>query len=113
MIFKIVNIIKYGQFITPYSLAKNNIRITMSSLVICFYESLSPLYFILKFMENKPKTRSQDDGHCYGKVQDSVFHILKVFIMQTSPCNEYPLTPYFYFVKLGFIGVYISFLFLL
>ena len=34
-------------------------------------------------------------------------------IMQTSPCNEYPLTPHFYIVKLGFTGVYIFFLFLL
>ena len=26
--------------------------------------------------------------------------------MQTSSCNEYPLTPHFYFVDLGFTGVY-------
>ena len=31
-------------------------------------------------------------------------------IMQTSPYNEYPLTPHFYIVKLGFTGVYIFFL---
>ena len=37
-----------------------------------------------------------------------------VFIItKTSPCNEDPLTPYFYKVKLGFTGVYIIFLFLL
>ena len=34
-------------------------------------------------------------------------------IMQTSPCNEYPLTPHFYIVTLGFTGVYLIFLFLL
>ena len=34
-------------------------------------------------------------------------------IMPTSPCNEYPLTPHFYIVKLGFTGVYLIFLFLL
>ena len=28
-------------------------------------------------------------------------------IMKTSPCNEDPLTPHFYIVKLGFTGVYI------
>ena len=28
-------------------------------------------------------------------------------IMQTCPCNVYPLTPHFYIVKLGFTGVYI------
>ena len=30
-------------------------------------------------------------------------------IMQTSPCYEYPLTPHFYIVKLGFTGVYLIF----
>ena len=34
-------------------------------------------------------------------------------IMQTCQCNEYPLIPHFYIVKLGFTGVYIIFLFLL
>ena len=37
----------------------------------------------------------------------------KINIMQTSPCNEYPLTPHFYVVKLGLTGVYLIFLFLL
>ena len=32
------------------------------------------------------------------------------FITKASPCNEYPLTPHFYIVKLGFTGVYIFFL---
>ena len=31
----------------------------------------------------------------------------------TCPCNEDPLTPHFYIVKLGFTGVYFIFLFLL
>ena len=35
------------------------------------------------------------------------------FIMITCPCNEDPLTPHFYIVKLGFTGVYTIFLFLL
>ena len=34
-------------------------------------------------------------------------------ILKTCPCNEDPLTTHFYIVKLGFTGVYISFLFLL
>ena len=34
------------------------------------------------------------------------------FITKTSPCNEHPLTGYFYIVKLEFTGVYIIFLFL-
>ena len=34
-------------------------------------------------------------------------------IMKTCPCNEDPLTPHYYIVKLGFTGVYIFVLFLL
>ena len=34
-------------------------------------------------------------------------------ITKTSPCNEDPLPPHFYIVKLGFTGVYINFLILL
>ena len=33
-------------------------------------------------------------------------------IRKTCPCNEYPLQPYFYIVKLGYAGVYDFFLFL-
>ena len=33
-------------------------------------------------------------------------------IRKTCPCNEYPLKP-FVIVKLGFVGVYLFFLFLL
>ena len=32
-------------------------------------------------------------------------------ITKTSPCDEDPLTPHFYIVKLGFTGVCIIFLF--
>ena len=42
-----------------------------------------------------------------------ITHISDFHVMQTSPCNEYPLTPHCYIVKLGFTGVYIFFLFLL
>ena len=34
---------------------------------------------------------------------------IRKIIMQTCPCNEDPLTPHFYIVKLGFTGVYIIF----
>ena len=34
-------------------------------------------------------------------------------IMQTSPCNEYPLTPHFYIFELGFTRVYIFLIFAL
>ena len=42
---------------------------------------------------------------------DNKLHIAN--IMKTSLCNEYPLTPHFYIVKVGFTGVDIFFLFLL
>ena len=32
---------------------------------------------------------------------------LTYYIKITCPCNEYPLTPHFYIVKLGFTWVYI------
>ena len=41
-----------------------------------------------------------------------IYHFYLGDIMQTSPCNEYPLTSHFYVVKLGFTEVYIIFLFL-
>ena len=34
------------------------------------------------------------------------------YIMKTCPCNVDPLTPHFY-IKFGFTGVYIFFIFLL
>ena len=36
-----------------------------------------------------------------------------LIIRKTCLCNEYPLKPHFYIVKLGYAGVYLSFLFLL
>ena len=47
---------------------------------------------------------------------DSVFYsftLLDQFIGKICPCNEYPLKPHFYIVKLGHAGVYLFFLFLL
>ena len=37
----------------------------------------------------------------------------KKTIRKTCPCNEYPLKPHFYIVKLGYAKVYLFFLFLL
>ena len=36
-----------------------------------------------------------------------------LYIMKTCQCNEYPLIPHFYIAKLGYVGVYLFFLFLL
>ena len=41
-------------------------------------------------------------GKCMHRVHDHA-------ITKTSPCNEHPLTPHFYIVKLGFTGVYVFF----
>ena len=42
-----------------------------------------------------------------------ILRLENIHITKTCPCNEHPLTPHFYIVKLGFTGVYIIFLFLL
>ena len=56
----------------------------------------------------KKKIRGSGGGMGWGgKVSVDV-----KFIMQTCPCNEHPLTPHFFIVKLGLTGVYIIFLFL-
>ena len=44
-------------------------------------------------------------------IQQSAQHYLspfmaKTFIRKTCPCNEYPLKPHFYIVKMGYAGVY-------
>ena len=46
--------------------------------------------------------------YCFFKNPNSILYIRK-----TCPCNEYPLKPHFYIEKLGFVGVYLFFLFLL
>ena len=43
---------------------------------------------------------------------DSFLFCFNYVIRKTCPCNEYPLKPHFYIVKLGYAGVYL-FLFLL
>ena len=49
-------------------------------------------------------------------IQETIY-MFSVFLIypitKTSPCNEHPLTPHFYIVKVGFTGVFIFFLFLL
>ena len=42
------------------------------------------------------------------KMLDTLFQMPTIHIMKTCPCNQHPLTPYFYIVKLGFTEVYIS-----
>ena len=85
----------------------------------CFYFDLFFfLFFIFICIENPPTSAFRykfPKGSKYFVLFTEIQPFLEftLTIMQTSPCNEYPLTPHFYIVKLGFTGVYIFFLFLL
>ena len=59
----------------------------------------------------RKKLDQADLFHVNGSVKRDLFKLKH--IMLTWPCNEDPLTPHFYIVKLGFTGVYIIFLILL
>ena len=85
----------------------------------CFYFDLFFLFFFLVNRIDNPPTSAFRYKFPKGSKYFVLFTEIQPFleftltIMQTSPCNEYPLTPHFYIVKLGFTGVYIYFLFLL
>ena len=49
----------------------------------------------------------------YEKMQQWPAVNFNPYIMITCPCNEHPLTPHFYMLKLGFIWYNVFFLFLL
>ena len=51
--------------------------------------------------------------YCMGKFSKCVESSQFDNIRKTCPCNEYPIKPHFYIVKLGYAGVYLFFLFLL
>ena len=84
----------------------------------CFYFDLFFSFFIFNRIDNPPTSAFRykiPKGSKYFVLFTEIQPFLEftLTIMQTSPCNEYPLTPHFYIVKLGFTGVYIFFLFLL
>ena len=84
----------------------------------CFYFDLFFLFFIFNRIDNPPTSAFRykfPKGSKYFVLFTEIQPFLEftLTIMQTSPCNEYPLTPHFYIVKLGFTGVYIFFLLLL
>ena len=85
----------------------------------CFYFDLFfSLFLIFNRIDNPPTSAFRykiPKGSKYFVLFTEIQPFLEftLTIMQTSPCNEYPLTPHFYIVKLGFTGVYIFFLFLL
>ena len=61
-----------------------------------------------------PSVNADQPGHPSLLIKDFAVHVISnIDITKTSPCNEHPLTPHFYIVKLGFTGVCIIFLFLL
>ena len=73
------------------------------------------LFFIFNRIDNPPTSAFRykiPKGSKYFVLFTEIQPFLEftLTIMQTSPCNEYPLTPHFYIVKLGFTGVYIFFL---
>ena len=81
----------------------------------CFYFDLFFSFFIFNRIDNPPTSAFRykiPKGSKYFVLFTEIQPFLEftLTIMQTSPCNEYPLTPHFYIVKLGFTGVYIFFL---
>ena len=85
----------------------------------CFYFDLFFFsFFIFNRIDNPPTSAFRykiPKGSKYFVLFTEIQPFLEftLTIMQTSPCNEYPLTPHLYIVKLGFTGVNIFFLFLL
>ena len=55
----------------------------------------------------------QEDGRVFSLAEQYMqFHKAgNNFITKTSPCNEQPLLPHFYIVKLRFTGVYVFLIF--
>ena len=81
----------------------------------CFYLDLFFSFFIFNSIDNPPTSAFRykiPKGSKYFVLLTEIQPFLEftLTIMQTSPYNEYPLTPHFYIVKLGFTGVYIFFL---
>ena len=68
--------------------------------------------FIFLFLSVNMFIRINEHGHI-NKINFLLLSVVCFNIRKTSPCDLYPLTPHFCIVKLGFIGVYIIFLFLL
>ena len=57
---------------------------------------------------NRRSRGKRKNGNLKRKHKNKTFWTLSdLCITKTSPCNEGPLTPHFYIVKLGFTGVYI------
>ena len=98
-----LNVIFFGKVISV-QMYENSITFILY-LFICFVVSCQQRdrveavgYLAKVFLDKPPRGSLQGIGP---------------IITKTSPCNEYLLTPHFYIVKLGFTGVYLTFLFLL
>ena len=84
----------------------------MSTHSIGFYEALTKMIFQLSSNIFKYATLIKYLQICNLSLlllmcrhKDRLFHyeiFYPFYIMQTCPCNVYPLTPHFYIVKLGF-----------
>ena len=80
---------------------KRTIEFTLSSIL--FLENWIQDYISEDFAAPSP---IKSNGHPLIELRRKKSYS----IMITSPCNEHPLAPKFYIVKLGFTGVYIIFL---
>ena len=49
----------------------------------------------------------------FGNMEPNRITVILQYITKLCPCNVYPLEPHFYITKLGYVGVYLFFLFLL
>ena len=84
-------------------------------LLFLFLSFIFLSFFIFNRIDNPPTSAFRykfPKGSKYFVLFTEIQPFLEftLTIMQTSPCNEYPLTPNFYIVKLVFTGVYIFFL---
>ena len=85
----------------------------IEDVVICYTSNTNTWKHTGSYQENTTYIRDLNIGLKSNKLAQICKTIWFYHITKTSLCNEHPLTPHFYIVKLGFTGVYILFLFLL
>ena len=64
-----------------------------------------------KFSIEVDNKRASFSFHCIPEC--SFLEMLYILIRKTCPCNEYPIKPKLYILKVGYAGVYLFFLFFL
>ena len=89
---------------------------------LCFYFYISNFANfnndpVTKVSKYKNKANAVDyhelDGPDVSEMEmANITYQIQLIIRKTYPCNEYPLKPHLYIVKLGYAGVYLFSLFL-